>query len=316
MGVVSVQQWPRFVADAQERARDPATQAAIEKSRQPPAPGRDAVRPVYPIETAFGIAIAGGAAGALRAASGALLRHILPESRPSAGNTSASAPKSEGPVANVRKQVEAPRPSLPAKPGDLLAQGWKETTHPEAAKMGHRTFENPKTGEVVRFDKGRPGETGFEGQDHYHRMNPNSTGNRDKYLDLNGNPVARGSNPSHIFSEDTMTSAEPDLTQVSFHEAGLMGVVHTGNVVTLALEEVRIAGIPRSVEVKIERVNSIFRNGMSIPNFRMEKKDGEILTLRKEDGQILLAIQWDDFIAKNHEVIAYVLGYLLTPLFG
>ncbi len=185
MGVVGVQQWPRFVADAQERTRDPATQTAIEKSRQPPAPGRDATRPVYPIETALGIATAGGAAGALRAASGAFLRHILPESRPSAGDTSASAAKSEGPVADVRKQVEVPRPSLPAKPGDLLAQGWKETTHPEAAKMGHRTFEDPKAGGVVRFDKGRVGETGFEGQDHYHRMNPNSTGNRDKYLDLN-----------------------------------------------------------------------------------------------------------------------------------
>ncbi len=65
-----------------------------------------------------------------------------------------------------------------------------------------------------------------------------------------------------------MTSAEPDLTQVSFHEAGLMGVVHTGNVITLALEEVRIAGIPRAVEVKIEGVSSIFRNGMSVPDFQ------------------------------------------------
>jgi hypothetical protein len=29
-------------------------------------------------------------------------------------------------------------------------------------------------------------------------MNPNKTGKSDEYLDRNGNPVARGSDPSHI----------------------------------------------------------------------------------------------------------------------
>ena len=55
---VGIDRWPGFVADAQERARDPATQAAIETSRQPPGPGRDAIRPVYPIETLLGIGAA------------------------------------------------------------------------------------------------------------------------------------------------------------------------------------------------------------------------------------------------------------------
>jgi hypothetical protein len=59
-------------------------------------------------------------------------------------------------------------------------------------------FENPRTGEIIRFDKGRPGTPGFEGKDHYHRLNPNRTGRHDEYLDVNGNPVARGSDPSHI----------------------------------------------------------------------------------------------------------------------
>ena len=90
------------------------------------------------------------------------------------------------------------RLSLPAKPDDLLAQGWHETSHPGAAALGHRMFENPRTGEIIRFDKGRPGTPGFEGKDHYHRLNPNRTGRHDEYLDVNGNPVARGSDPSHI----------------------------------------------------------------------------------------------------------------------
>ncbi len=79
---VGINQWPRFVADAAERARDPATQAAIEKSRQPPDPALDAIRPVYPVETAIGVAaagIAGGAAAAARAVGGAILKQVLPE---------------------------------------------------------------------------------------------------------------------------------------------------------------------------------------------------------------------------------------------
>lgn len=78
--IVGIDRWPRFVADASERARDPATQAAIETSRQPPDPARDAIRPVYPIEIAIGVAtvgIAGGAAAAARAVGSAILRQVL-----------------------------------------------------------------------------------------------------------------------------------------------------------------------------------------------------------------------------------------------
>ena len=194
MEAVGIDRWPHFVADAQERARNPATQDAIERSRQPPGPGRDAIRPVYPLETLLPGMGAKRAIGVARATGGALLRQFLPESR----SPTANAGKPESMASDVNKQTETPGLSLPAKPDDLLTQGWKETTHPEAAKLGHRKFENPKTGEIVRFDEGRPGQPGFEGQDHYHRLNPNKTSKRDEYLDLNGNPVARGSGPSHI----------------------------------------------------------------------------------------------------------------------
>ena len=86
----------------------------------------------------------------------------------------------------------------PADPNDLVKEGWVETSDPRAAASGRRTFTNPATGEEIAFDKGRPGQPGFEGQDHYHRPNPNSTGKRDANLDANGNPVPRGSTRSHI----------------------------------------------------------------------------------------------------------------------
>lgn len=76
---------------------------------------------------------------------------------------------------------------------------WKETTHPDQRKAGHREFSNEKTGEKIRFDKGNPTETGHEAHDHYHRYNPNSKSRHDGYLDRYGNPVRRGSDASHLY---------------------------------------------------------------------------------------------------------------------
>ncbi len=101
-------------------------------------------------------------------------------------------------AASETGQAIASYPSLPQNPDDLLAPGYTETSNSSAVAAGHRTFENPRTGEVVRFDKGRPGQPGFEGQDHYHRLNPNRTSKLDEYLDHNGTPVARGSFLSHL----------------------------------------------------------------------------------------------------------------------
>jgi hypothetical protein len=105
-----------------------------------------------------------------------------------------------------------------------------------------------------------------------------------------------------------MTIAEPDPTRISFHDVGIIGIVRAGSVVTLVLEDVSIAGAQMAAEVKIDGVNTILRNGLPVSDLRMEKKDGEVLTLREENGQILLAIQWDDFVAKTHEVVSYRLG--------
>ena len=89
-------------------------------------------------------------------------------------------------------------PALPANPDDLLQQGWEEISHPDAVAAGHRTFRNKETGLVIRADKGDPSMSGFRGRDHYHVENPDSTGDRDKYLDRNGRPVSRNSDASHI----------------------------------------------------------------------------------------------------------------------
>lgn len=96
-----------------------------------------------------------------------------------------------------KKQVDA---RLPDNPDELLNDpNWEETSHPGAKEKGHRTFENKETGEKLRHDAAKPGATGHKGESHWHRHNPDSTGDIDKYLDAKGNPVSDGHPDSHLY---------------------------------------------------------------------------------------------------------------------
>lgn len=99
----------------------------------------------------------------------------------------------------IKQAVRMVIPSLPKNPNTLLKEGWIETTPPLMKKnTDSQTFKDPKSGFDIRFDKGEPGANGFKGEDHYHVNNPNSKSNKDKYLDKDGNPCAKGSKASHI----------------------------------------------------------------------------------------------------------------------
>ena len=90
--------------------------------------------------------------------------------------------------------------STPPNGPEDLSDDWDEVTHPDN-KGGGREFQNKNSGEKIRFDKGRPGEPGWEGKDHWHRHNPlwdKPDGKKGYYLDRFGNPVNKGAGPSHI----------------------------------------------------------------------------------------------------------------------
>jgi len=93
-------------------------------------------------------------------------------------------------------------PDLPKDPDEILKQGYKETTHPDADKVGRREFENPDSGDHVAWDTGRPGEKGWKGKNHWHRFNPNSRSRHDEFLDRDGNPVGKYDDKHHIGVND------------------------------------------------------------------------------------------------------------------
>ena len=94
--------------------------------------------------------------------------------------------------------------NLPESPKTLLDQGWIDIT-PQAMKANSSSvlFKDGRSGLTVRFDRGIPGRNGYAGKDHYHILNPNTTGKQDRYLDRNGNPVPGRSKASHIIPLNT-----------------------------------------------------------------------------------------------------------------
>ena len=135
-------------------------------------------------------------------------------------------------------------PTLPANPDDLLKRpGWKETTHPEAGKKGHRTFENGKTGEKLRHDKGKPWETGHKAHDHYHRPNPNATGRHDaRYYrwKRKSNKRSKRSIP-YLFSRGDMVELIIIKKYLhEFHDGALLNIEHNGHTYIFTLESAEI----------------------------------------------------------------------------
>lgn len=195
---VGLDRWRRFLADAQQKAASnlliPVSDTTV---RDYPAPYNPLgiLVPGSPENEAWvrGADQVIGAAGAvLKRGFGAVFMNEGNDAEDEAGAAPGSTPNAD-PNGGVRKL-----PPLPANPDDMLAQGWRETTHPAAAAKGRRTFVDPETGQTIEFDKGRPGEFGFRGEDHYHVRSPRATGKRDYYLDKDGRPVPDGSKPSHI----------------------------------------------------------------------------------------------------------------------
>ncbi len=91
----------------------------------------------------------------------------------------------------------------PPKSPDFLDSDWVEITHPRARQFSNtRKFIHKKTKEMISFDKGIEGETGEREYNHWHRFNPNTTGDHDLYLNLCGKPTAKKKPDSHIGTND------------------------------------------------------------------------------------------------------------------
>jgi hypothetical protein len=95
------------------------------------------------------------------------------------------------------------------------------------------------------------------------------------------------------------------VDQLSFHEATITGIARRGNVVTLTLDDALLTGSRGPAEVTIAGVRNIQRDGLPVAALSMEEKDGEILTLREQDGGVRLVVEWNDFATRRQHIVVY-----------
>lgn len=95
------------------------------------------------------------------------------------------------------------------------------------------------------------------------------------------------------------------LTEVGFHEATIVALSHAKGEIRLRLERVSTPDGTRNLEVVIDGVRSVLRDGVLIEELRLEREDGEILALREATDGVVFAVEWNDFSAKTQETVVY-----------
>lgn len=90
----------------------------------------------------------------------------------------------------------------PPKSSDELNDDWIEVT-PNSMKerSSRKVYRHKKTLEEIAFEIGRT-VNGERTPSHWHRYNPNSTDNKDLYLDICGKVVGKSLERSHIYIEE------------------------------------------------------------------------------------------------------------------
>ncbi|MBQ7522947.1 MAG: hypothetical protein IJT07_00270 [Oscillospiraceae bacterium] len=99
----------------------------------------------------------------------------------------------------TREHVAEIAAALPEQDDELLRRGWEDISHPNKRGHGFHVYRESSTGLKIQFDVAKPNPKGETGRNHYHIFNPDVHNYDDKYLDIFGNPVAKGTEESHIF---------------------------------------------------------------------------------------------------------------------
>jgi hypothetical protein len=93
--------------------------------------------------------------------------------------------------------------------------------------------------------------------------------------------------------------------QISFHEATIREIHTFNRTITIIVDEAIVDSVESSVRIELHDVSSIHRDGVLIDSLRMEKRDGEVLSLSETSTGIDLIVEWNDFSPLVSETRAY-----------
>ncbi len=60
-----------------------------------------------------------------------------------------------------------------------------------------------------------------------------------------------------------------------------------------------------NVVVEFDNVTGMFRDGASADEFRMERQDGEVLTLDRDGDEFVLIVEWNHFSPRSSHTSAW-----------
>ena len=69
------------------------------------------------------------------------------------------------------------------------------------------------------------------------------------------------------------------MAKISFHDATIREIHTLDQAISIVVDQASVESLKSAVRIELRDVTSIDRDGVSIDSLRMEKEDGEVLSL-------------------------------------
>ena len=93
--------------------------------------------------------------------------------------------------------------------------------------------------------------------------------------------------------------------QVSFHDASIVGISSTHNVLHLLVEDVSVGQSKQSMTVTVNGIESLTRDDLPLAMLKMETDDGEILDFNVEGNVVTLVVTWYQHSPRSQDTHVY-----------
>jgi hypothetical protein len=81
------------------------------------------------------------------------------------------------------------------------------------------------------------------------------------------------------------------VSKISFHESTIRDIHTLSRAITIVVDEALVESVKSSVQIELRDVMSVHRDGVLIDSLKMEKEDGEILSLSMTSTGIELVVE-------------------------
>jgi len=95
------------------------------------------------------------------------------------------------------------------------------------------------------------------------------------------------------------------VSEISFHEATIRNIHSFDRTITIVVDDATVESVKSAVRIELHDVTRIDRDGVLTDSLRMEKEEGEVLSLSMNSTGLDLVVEWHDFSPLVSEARAY-----------